>query len=484
MSDGVKVQEIGHARPARVWRDSEDNWDLRFPRSVRVFSKMAREDSQVTSVLKAISLPIQRAGWQIDPNGAPDDVVSVVSEDLRLRVLGDDPNAPLAPRQGKVSWSEHLQQALLSLTYGFMFFEQVYEERGGRFRLKKLAPRYPSTITKILVANDGGLEGIEQDGDVTIPVNRLVGYCHDPRDASWTGTSVLRPAYKHWVLRDDFLRLEAQVLDRNGMGVPVYTGSELAIDPDADLQHGQEIAETMRSGESAGASIPAGATLTLVGVNGQLVSPREAIAYHDSMIARGVLAHFLNLEGKGGSYALAETQSDLFIQSLQTTAEWIAETATQYIVEDLVHMAFPGYDGLCPRVTFDPIASKKEISPQDLAALKNAGLVVADKPIREDLRRRYTLPPMEPWESFVERNPNAGRKSPDELAKLVEVALSLKEQGIELDKALEAVGLNPAAVETGDGEGSDSVATSIEVKNVDDMLRSWNRERCRRGPVR
>lgn len=108
MSDGVKVQEIGHARPARAWRDSEDNWDLRFPHSVRVFSKMAREDSQVTSVLKAISLPIQRAGWQIDPNGAPDDVVAVVSEDLRLRVLGDDPNAPLAPRQGNVSWSEHL----------------------------------------------------------------------------------------------------------------------------------------------------------------------------------------------------------------------------------------------------------------------------------------------------------------------------------------------------------------------------------------
>lgn len=146
-------------------------------------------------------------------------------------------------------------------------------------------------------------------------------------------------------------------------------------------------------------------------------------------------------------------------------------------------MAFPGYDGLCPRVTFDPIASKKEISPQDLAALKNAGLVVADKPIREDLRRRYTLPPMEPWESFVERNPNAGRKSPDELAKLVEVALSLKEQGVELDKALEAVGLNPTAVET-EHDGSSDSTTSIEVKNVDDMLRSWNRERCRRGPVR
>ena len=123
------------------------------------------------------------------------------------------------------------------------------------------------------------------------------------------------------------------------------------------------------------------------------MSPREAILYHDSMIAKSVLAHFLNLEGKGGSYALAETQSDLFIQSLQTTAEWIADVATQHVVEDLVRVAFPEHDGLMPRITLDPIASKKEIAPGDLAQLKNAGLILADKDLEEDLRRRYVLPP-------------------------------------------------------------------------------------------
>ena len=46
-----------------------------------------------------------------------------------------------------------------------------------------------------------------------------------------------------------------------------------------------------------------------------------------------------------------------------------------------------------PRVTFDPIASKKEISAADLAGLKNAGLILSDKDLEEDLRRRYTLPP-------------------------------------------------------------------------------------------
>jgi hypothetical protein len=37
------------------------------------------------------------------------------------------------------------------LTYGHMFFEQVYifDDAARRFRLRKLAPRMPGTITKI-----------------------------------------------------------------------------------------------------------------------------------------------------------------------------------------------------------------------------------------------------------------------------------------------------------------------------------------------
>lgn len=217
------------------------------------------------------------------------------------------------------------------------------------------------------VARDGGLESIVQSGvttpsgvqvpQVEIPVDRLVAYVYDPQDTSWTGTSVLRPAYKHWVLKDRLLRLEAMTLERNGMGVPVYEGSGLLDKPGSDIKAGQDIATQLRSGAEAGAAIPAGAKLSLMGVSGQIVSPREAIAYHDSMIARSVLAHFLNLEGKGGSYALADTQADFFVQSLQTIGEWIADTATQHVVEDLVDVAFPDYDGLAPRIVFDPIAS-------------------------------------------------------------------------------------------------------------------------------
>lgn len=392
----VEVREVGSARVGRNRALAEDNWALRFPASSRVFAKMGREDAQVQSLLKAVMLPIRRASWWVNPNGADDVVVSHVANDLRMRVLGDDPNSPIASASGRVSWDEHLSQALRALQFGHMFFEQVYRVGpDGREHLWKLAPRWPGTITAVNVADDGGLESIKQatvDGSVEIPVDRLVAYAYDDFGATWLGQSILRPAYKHWVLRDELLRLEQDVLDRNGMGVPVYKGSEYTNDPEGDLDNGQEIASSLRSGKTAGAAIPAGASLDLLGVKGQLVSPREAIAYHDSMIMKASLAHFLNLEGKGGSYALADTQSDFFVQNLQTTAEWIAGVATQHIVEDLVRVAFPDYSGSVPTIMVDPIAAKKELSAQDWSTAVRDKVVIMDGPTEEHFRRTFNIP--------------------------------------------------------------------------------------------
>lgn len=396
--------EIGHAVTTygMFSRRIEDNPKLIFPRSSIVYSKIGREDAQVTAVLKAIGLPIQRASWRLNPNGADRNIVEHVASDLNLPILGDDDDLIKPRRLGHVSWKQHLQQCLMALVYGHMFFEQIYAVHDdGREHLHKLAPRHSTTLRKINVARDGGLESIEQapaPGDlrgenIVIPVDRLVAYIHDPWDTSWEGTSILRSAYKHISLRDQLLRTEVSGIQRNSMGVPVYTGTAFAEDKERDLQSGLDIATGFTSGDSAGAAIPDGAKLELKGVGGQLTSPREAIIYHDSMIAKSVLAHFLNLEGKGGSYALAETQADLFIQSLQALGEWIADTATKHIVEDLVTIAYPEYEGSIPMITFDPIASSKEFTAAELTALVNAGVIFTDRDLEEEVRRRGSLPP-------------------------------------------------------------------------------------------
>ena len=398
----VEKFEKGYARAVKNQSLAEENRELMFPQSAYTFGKMFREDSKVKSVFRAVTLPIRRANWELDPNGAPDEIVAHVADDLRLQVRGESGSQPVAPRRGRVSWEHHLEQLLLALVFGHMFFEQIYTPGAdGREHLVKLAPRWPGTIDRINVAADGGLESIEQRalvsgkskwGRTVIPINRLVAYVFDDVGSQWVGTSLFRPSYKHWKLKDELLRKELITLDRNGMGVPIYTGSEFAADQEADVTRGQELANDLRSGDYAGASIPFGAKLELKGVQGQLVSPREAIIYHDAQIAIAALANFLNLEGGGGSYALASTQSDFFNQSEQTTAGWVQDVVNQHVIEDLVRVAFPDYSGSCPMITFDAIGSRKELSAQDLATLVRDKVIFADKDLDEHTRRIYDLP--------------------------------------------------------------------------------------------
>lgn len=394
------MTEKGGARRVRRSALSDDNWELTWPRSVGVFAKMAREDSQVKSVLRAVTLPILRTTWRVDPNGASDDVVRMVSEDLRLPVKGESGSDPVAVTGGRVAWAEHLPWALKMLTFGHAYFEKVYTDGSdGPQRLRKLAPRLQDTISDVKVASDGGLDAIVQKAvtdtsgrqfpEVELEVGRLLAYVYEPESMDWLGTSLLRPAYKHWRLKDQLLKLETDVLDRNGMGVPVYK-SVSNVD-EVDLARGEELASSLRSGESAGAAIPADADLKILGVSGQLVSPREAIAYHDSQIARTALAHALNLEG-GGSYALAEVQMELFIQSLQTIAEDVATVANKYLVEDMVEKFTGERSGPFPHITFDSIGSKTGISAAELAQLIGVGALWTDPALEEHLRRRYELP--------------------------------------------------------------------------------------------
>ncbi|WP_018119410.1 phage portal protein family protein [Corynebacterium mastitidis] len=412
------AHEIGYARRQGDFpgRAAEDNWDLQWPRSIRAYSKMAREDSQVKSVLKAIIQPVARTSWRLDPNGAAPEVVQMIAEDLNLQVTGEDMDNPVVRTPRRASWSRHLRRALKTmLVYGHSYFETVWEDadetEDKRTHLRKLAPRHPETLTKINVADDGGLISIEQAGvgaagPVVIPVSELLAYVTDDDRDEWVGESTLRAAYKHWRLKDEFLRLEQIVLDRNGMGVPVMRTAPMA--EQEDLDRASEIVEGVRSGEHSGVAIKDGEALDIKGVSGQLVSPRDAIAYHDSQIARTALAHALNLEGKGGSYSLASVQMDLFFQGLNEIAQQMADTANQYLVREMVVRYCGDEVGPFPMITFDTIDARTTLTSNDLAALKNAGLIFADPRLEAHLRRLYELPPQQPHDEYRTENRQEG----------------------------------------------------------------------------
>lgn len=393
------------------WMDEEKVPELRWPQSINVYGRMMREDGRVSSVNSAIGLPIRRATWRVDKSGARDEVTEFVARNLGLSIVGEsEDDKPRLRTRGRFSWAEHLRWALLMLPYGHSFFEQVYRLENGYAYLRKLAPRPHRTIAAINVARDGGLDSIVQrapapemdvrivvDGGIKIPVSRLVAYVRDPEPGDWKGSSLLRPAYKHWLLKDELMRIEAATARRNGMGIPVAT----APDGENDIERYQKLASSARAGESSGIGLPAGAEMKLLGVSGNLPDIRQAIEYHDRQIALAGLAHFLNLD-RGGSYALASVQADTFVQSVQSFAESIRDTANAHVVEDLVDLNF-GEDEPAPRLVFDEIGSRQDLTADALKTLIDAGLIRLDRSLEEYARQQYGLPskdtppPEEPW---------------------------------------------------------------------------------------
>ena len=390
------ISELGHASGTYSWWGTDDPTpELRWPLSIEVYDRMRSQDAQVGSVLRAVTLPVRRTNWWVSRDDARPEVARQVADDLGLPVQGEAFRRPSRTRD-RFSWPDHLRLALLMLPYGHSVFEQVYRPDGDMLRLRKLAWRPPQTITNFDVAPDGGLRAVEQasvaGGDpVRIPVERLVVYVNELEGSRWTGRSLLRTAYKNWLLKDRLIRTQAQTIERNGMGIPVYTAGE---DED-DLSKGLRIATSYRSGASAGTAIPNGAELKLLGVEGSVPDADPAIRYHDEQIARAVLAHFLNLGTQTGSWALGSTFADFFTLSLQAVAQQIADVVTQHVVEDLVDANW-GPDEPAPSIGFEEIGSRQAATAQALKLLTDAGILHPDKPLEEALRQSHGLPMADP----------------------------------------------------------------------------------------
>ncbi|MCW3766461.1 DUF935 domain-containing protein [Paenarthrobacter sp. PAE-2] len=402
------TSEKGYVGPSSQWwasPDEEETPELRWPLNVGVYDRMRRQDAQVISVIRAVTLPIRRTAWRIDPNGARPEVAQQVADDLGLQLVGEG-DRPVLRTRDRFSWSGHLRLALLMLTFGHSVFEQVYRiDEAGLARLRKLAWRPPKTISQVDVAADGGLVAIHQHGQngakgAKMGVERLAVYTNDREGGNWLGQSLLRPAYKYWLLKDRLLRVQAQTVDRNGMGVPIYEGSKL---PDSvtgeertqreqkEMDAGLKLARGLRSGDSSGGSIPNGAKVTMQGVQGNLPDADKPIRYYDEQIARAVLAHFLNLGTETGSWALGSTFADFFTLSLQTVAKEIADITTQHVIEDLVDINW-GPNEPAPKLVFEEIGSRHPATAEAIKALIECGALRADQKLEEHLRTTYGLP--------------------------------------------------------------------------------------------
>lgn len=389
--------EIGHVMLPRWSRPRKKLGGLSWPQQQREFEEM-RGTAKVAQIENAVRKPVEQSTWSIEPNGAPAEIVELVTGDLSLPVKGEDGQSPRVT--GRVSFSEHLTVALEGVFAGVAIFEKVYElGDDGRVHLRKLAHRPNLSIREVHVEDDGGLKGITQYGlagekDVFIPVERLVAYRYGSRDFSWQGTSIFAPARDNWLELMKLQKLNSLVLQRNGMGIPKYKASDLTPKDQVndELRAGQEMAESYAAGELTAYSLPPGADMPVEGVSGTLPDIPASMEYHANQIAISCNATHLNLTGSGGSYALANVQLGEFLQGLQAINEWLSDTASKYIVAPLVELAFPDYSGPLPLITSTRIQVQKDLTPGDISQLAAQGVLTREPNLEGWVRSTFRIP--------------------------------------------------------------------------------------------
>jgi hypothetical protein len=389
----------------QVQQLSEDSPDLRWPNSVAVYDRM-RKDGKCASVLRAMTMPIRGTAWHVvdSPDVRPE-VATFVRNNLGLTEDGDSRRR----RRGQgISWDGFLRHALLMLPFGHMFFEPVYDlgppgpndtlPAGTYAHLHRLAPILPRTISGFDIDPAGELRGITQTAsgvngqwkDIPLARDLIFPVINEMEGSDWTGTSVLRAAYKHWYLKDQLERLGMMVAERNGMGVPVGE-----FPADGDKTQLLAAMTSFRAGELSGLAVPAGTNVQLLGVSGSLVDLMPQILYHGQEIGRSALAMFLDMGHDNGARSLGETFLDFFTMAVNTVVSDLEEIATEDVCRELVELNF-GPDEAYPDIAADTIVPQSPMTMDAIGVLVTAGVIHPDEPLERFVRERFGIPPADP----------------------------------------------------------------------------------------
>jgi len=329
----------------------EYNAKLQPPGAFQIYEKMRRSDADVAAALLACKLPIRAAESQIVPGVEDNDpgfaAAKEIAEFVEDNLLGGLEYISPAGIKVSQSFEKVVENALLMLDFGCFAHEEIYAIDGAQVRLARLAPRLPSTFTRFYADTDGEtLLSLEQRGyrgdkyeTVNIPADRFTLFIFAQEGANFWGRSILRPAYKHWYVKEQLERILALAGEKNGLGVPVI--KQAADASKEDREAAALWVERLAAHEKTGLSLPFGWDFALKGVEGRPQDVLPAIRYHSEMIARSVLATFLTLgTTQTGTRSLGESSTGFFKLALESTAWLLAETISQTTIRRLVDFNF------------------------------------------------------------------------------------------------------------------------------------------------
>lgn len=382
-----------------------------------VADKMRRTDPQIRRSMQLLKLPLLAAKWIFEP--ANDTPEAKEHADLCSYVFFELWN-----------WANELRHVCMMFDYGVSLSEAVDEtinvprERFPHLKVVKLdgqtsmatgvrlEPRLPRTIhrwqedpehqTRVKFVEQ--FVGFSDRGGPmfrTIPGDRLVRATHDQEGSNFQGFAALRPSYKPWVQLDHYEKLTAIKHERRGAGVAKITLPPNPTEEDRTLA--QEIGAGVRSHEKGFVVCTHEMDFTFVTTGeGEGTDIESAIMRCIRAIADNVLAGFMALgsDGATGSYALADTQADQYLNTITAAAAFIEQVFNQgldgfSVVRRIIDLNY-GPQAFYPKLKATQLKSRDDyaqILPLVVQLLTSKG-ITSNKKLERQILERLNFEPL------------------------------------------------------------------------------------------
>lgn len=296
-------------------------------------NEMRLNSPVIAALLNAIEQSVRSVEWNWTSEAG--------EEDPRLDIINESIDGM------SHSWNDHIIEALTCLPFGFSVFEIVYKREGGRLLWRKFAIRGQDTVEKWDIEKDGGIQGLTQVSGfqhVYLPIEKLLLYRTRVERNNPEGRSILRSAWIPYYYAKNIQQIEAIGIERDLAGLPMMKLPQNSDPGGDDGTKAEQIVRRVRNDEQAGLVLPFGWEFELLSSGGsRLFDTNEVIARYEKRMLMSALAQFLILGmDQIGSLALSKDQTDFFNMSVNSVADMIAETITQFAIPRL--MALNGMD--------------------------------------------------------------------------------------------------------------------------------------------
>ena len=325
---------------------------LRGTTGIKTYREMRDNDPIIGAFMHAITQILRESRWDVKvPEGGRAEDVAFLTDCMVSM---------------KHSWSDFLSNILTMLTYGWSWFEIVYQRRSdNQIGWKKLAHRAQSSLERWEIDDTGEVVGLWQRPPpdyqlLYLPYRKSLHFRTEPTTPE--GRSIMRNAYRSWFFKKNIEEIEGVGLERDLTGLPKITlpeGINLnSEDPEvvAQVVTAKNLVTNIRRDEQDGVIIPAGWELELMSSPGQKqFNTTEIINRYNKQIAVVVLAQFVMLGmERTGSYALAKEQTDMFYLCLEGWMDGISSTINRTAIPKL--FAFNGViDRPLPYIVHTPV---------------------------------------------------------------------------------------------------------------------------------